>query len=158
MRRIVPPPIQLAGLVLVGLALSGCQTNSPRCQLAVSNVTEQPISNIVLTLGDVALHTTPSLEPHSEEYYKPTRALPSKDATIEWQKADGKTLAKRAPLEEKLGPKFRGRVFFQIDKNDNVQVFVVEDTNANQPVMPWGKPERWEGMVGIPGMSGEEDR
>jgi len=130
---------------------------SPRCQLAVSNVKDEPISNVVLTLGGVTRHASAELDPHSEAYYEPTRTLPDTEATVTWKNSAGETLSKRVSVERKLGRKFRGKVYFQINKDDTVQVFVAKDSSPKQAVMPWAKPENWEGTVGIPGLTGQED-
>lgn len=146
-----------AWLVVMGATLTGCQTTSPRYQLAVSNVTDQPVSNVILSVGSTTPHTTPALGPHSEVYYKPTRTLASRDAALTWKGPDGKVLSQTATVTGKFGKNFRGRIYFQISKSNDVQVFVVKDPFAKAPVMPWGKPESWEGTVGIPGLTGGEE-
>jgi len=144
-------------LTIIALGLSGCVTTSPRCQVAVSNVKDEPVSDVVLTLGGVTRHTAPKLNPHSETYYEPTRVLSSREATVTWRNRDGETFSRRVTVEEKMGSKFRGKVYFQINKGDTVRAYVSPDKGSDEPLMPWGKPETWEGSVGFPGLPGQED-
>ncbi len=159
-RRVTCPVRRLAGpLLLLALGcLTGCvTTRTPRCQLAVGNAGTQTVHDVELVLGPQAQpYRTAVVPAQGEVYFPPTPALASRRATLVWKDAAGVAHSSTLDVTQPMRRDFRGRVYFQIDAAQATQVFVQPDRDKGEPVMPWGRPEKWEGTIGLPGLTPDE--
>ena len=149
--------VVLLGLMSLAIPmLSGCVTTGPRCQVAVSNVSPTPLANLRVAFTNGTEFAVDSLPAQSDRYFKPAKRLPGRNVTLSWQREGGKSHSHAVTLDRQAVRGFRGRVYFQIDALDRVEAFVLPDLDDGASPMPWGKPENWEGTIGIPGLTGEE--
>ncbi len=144
-----------SGLVLA-LAVSlagGCA--SGRVRLAVNNVGESPLLDIVvLSDSEILLHarrlTRLSATPEVR-----LSAPPTGETVVQWTGADGITRRRKVVAGEPVPARFRGVFLVQIGREDDVRLFVIPERSADKQDIPWARPESWEGYPGIPGLTHE---
>jgi hypothetical protein len=145
-----------AAALMATSLLTGCVSRGPRCQFAVSNVGAMPLTQVALTVGDSLKYRSPSIPPKAIVNYRPLRPPVPRTALLAWVSPDGNTVSREVKIGKGVSKRFRGRVFFEVDEEQQVKVFVLPDLSEEGDPLPWGKPESWEGTVGIPGLSSQE--
>jgi len=76
-----------------------------------------------------------------------------KSLLVSWKTKENKSVSRKVTLKGNIPQSFRGRIYFQIGTNETVKPFIMPDTNDTSADMPWAKPESWEGIPGIPGLT-----
>ncbi len=148
--------IQAFGVVLVGSLLTGCVSTGPRCQFAVSNVGETPLQNVSLKVGADLEYASPSIPPKAIVNYRPLQPPIPRTAVLAWMSPDGTAVSHEVKIGKGVTKRFRGRVFIEVDEKQQVKSYVLPDLYEDSGILPWGKPESWEGTVGIPGLNTRE--
>ena len=143
------PLVFLASALLL---TSGCALTS-RCRVTVGNASENTVKDVVVTADKDGLSRVTKVEPRtSAPYWEMDRDIP-KSVLVSWKTKEEKTVSRKVALQGNVPQTFRGRVYFQISKGDEVKPFVMPDTNDTSADMPWARPESWEGIPGIPGLT-----
>jgi hypothetical protein len=140
------------------LLAAGCVSTGPRCQFAISNVGEDEMCDVVLRAPDGQVYRTGTIPARAEANYVPTDLPVGGDAAVDWKGPDGTPLSRAVALSKPVPRSFRGRVVYERDATNAVKAFVLEDLSEKASPLPWGKPESWEGTVGIPGMMPDDGR
>ena len=131
---------------------SGCAISS-RCRITVGNATENIVTDVVVKADQDVLYQITSVKPRaSAPYWDMDRDIP-KSLLVSWKEKDNKSVSKKITLKGDIPESFRGRVYFQIGRDGEVKPFITPDTNDTSTDMPWNKPESWEGIPGIPGLT-----
>ena len=140
------------------LAAAGCATRGPWCQFAISNVGENAMTDVVLQAADGQTYRSGAIPARSEANYKPTSVPAGNSATLAWKGPDGAPFSKTVAFGKPIARDFRGRIVYERDATNNVAAFLLPDLSETASPLPWGKPESWEGTVGIPGLTPDDSR
>ena len=139
-------------LLLVTMLLSGCALSN-RCRMTVGNASKYVITDVTVQVQNEILYQAekiPSRTSASDEKMK--RNIPQ-SLRVSWKTHDHQSRSKTVTLQGEIPQSFRGRIYFQISQNDNVKSFITPDSQDTSADMPWAKPESWEGVPGIPGLT-----
>ena len=146
----------LCGALFAVALLSGCVSTGPRCQFAVSNVGETPLRQVSLKVGDSLDYSSPSIPPKAIVNYRPLQPPVPRRALLAWVSPDGSAVSREARIGKGVTRRFRGRVFFEVDEEQQVKVYVLPDLKTDSDPQPWNTVQSWEGSVGIPGLTSYE--
>ncbi|MDI6775488.1 MAG: hypothetical protein QME60_08920 [Verrucomicrobiota bacterium] len=134
---------------------SSCASVGPACYVAVSNITDSPVSAVSVAAGDVTFYDARALPARQAGAYRRCVIATPKTSVLTWTTADGQTRRQTLKADKPIPPDFRGRLFFQIEGTNTARCLVVPDPDGASCDMPWTRPEKWEGFPAIPGLTRE---
>jgi hypothetical protein len=95
-----------------------------------------------------------SLSAHtSQGNTKRIKGAAPKSSLIRWKSGD-RSYEKAFKPEKTLPERFQGHITLEFKSADKVLLFSQAGPDAEDPLMPWGTPEEWEGAPSIPGLTG----
>lgn len=144
-------------LALVCVLLAGCLSARGRCRVAVANAGDQEIASVVVRDDTGNTYAFTSLAPDAIGQQMRLQSDMSARVMLEITGPDGVSSSKVVRLDRAIPHTFDGRILFQIGSENRVRTFVMpRDRAADQGVMPWAVPPTWQGVPGIPGLTGQE--
>ena len=146
-----------AGALLL-LTAAGCATRGPQCQFAVSNVGEDEMRDVILKAANGVTYRSGAIPSQAEANYRPTPLRVGDAATLTWKAPDGASFARTVAIVKPVVKGFRGRIVYERDATNTVTAFVMPSRTKDDVILPWGRPESWEGTVAVPGLTPEEGR
>lgn len=137
--------------------MSACVTTRPSgYKLVVGNATNKAVSNVAVDFGGTPVSAIPALKPNAFQASPRMSVAHPASARLTWTNAAGQPRAATIKAQKVLPSDFAGVVYYQIQPDDTVKVFIEAAASGPQSDLPWSKPENWEGVPGIPGLSAPE--
>ncbi|MFO1490542.1 MAG: hypothetical protein U1F87_06425 [Kiritimatiellia bacterium] len=133
---------------------TSCVSHTPSgYALVVANATPAVIRGVSVEFNGGQVCGLPELQPGA--FSSPARMSVAhpQTATLRWSDAAGTARVATIRAQKALPANFAGKVFYDIQPDDSVKVFVEAAEASAQSDLPWNKPENWEGVPGIPGLT-----
>jgi hypothetical protein len=121
-------------------------------QIKVGNATDHSVSNVWVSAGTERIYGTPAIAPHTAGPTYVGPAVAPTNVQVTWQSPAGEHQSRQVD-NRAAGPDFHGCLFYQINRDGNVQLYPMPAEAAKKSDLPWGMPQRWEGAPGIPGFN-----
>ena len=145
--------VLLSAAILIACGTS-CVSNTPSGYvLVVANATPAVIRGVSVEFNGGQVCSIPELPPGSFLPSARMSVAHPQSATLRWSDAAGKAKAATIRAQKALPANFAGKVYYEIKPDDSVKVFVDAAQASAQSDLPWNKPENWEGVPGIPGLT-----
>lgn len=136
---------------------SACVSTRPSgYKLVVGNATDKAVGDVAVAFGDALVCSIPGLKANAFQASPRMSMSHPASARLTWTNAAGQPRTATIKAQKVLPPDFAGVVYYQIQPDDTVKVFIEAAASGPQSDLPWSKPENWEGVPGIPGLSAPE--
>lgn len=137
--------------------VSACVSSRPSgYKLVLGNATDKAVSNLAVDFGGTSVCAIPGLAPNAFQASPRMSMAHPASAKLIWTNAAGQPRSATIKAQKVLPSDFAGVVYYQIQPDDTVKVFIEGAASGPQSDLPWSKPENWEGVPGIPGLSAPE--
>ena len=133
---------------------TSCVSSTPSgYALVVANATPAVIRGVSVEFNGGAVCSFTELQPGAFLTSARMGVAHPQSATLHWSDAAGKARSATIRAQKALPANFAGKVYYDIQPDDSVKVFVDAAQASAQSDLPWNKPENWEGVPGIPGLT-----
>lgn len=140
--------------LFMGLFLVACQTSGPQFNLVLSNASNADVSDVEVLLDGKPAYQVARLLAHTNQgNTKRIKGVAPKASLIRWKSGD-RSYEKAFKPEKTLPDSFQGHITLEFKSADKVLLFSQAGPDTEDPLMPWGTPEEWEGAPSIPGLTG----
>jgi len=143
--------ISFAAVLVMGWA--GCVTAKPSFRVHVSNFSEVSVRQLRVNLGTEVAHQQDQLDVNQAVTIPARRGAIPEDVVVHWTDQEANSWTQRVPLRNRLPAMFRGDVQLEIRAGGDLKVFIQASDDREESLMPWARPESWEGAPSIPGLS-----
>lgn len=140
-------------LILLLLGAASCRSSRSTNGITVANLSPTALHNVLITAHDQVLVSIPYLASQETATTQRHSGPLPQSVHVSWQQQE--THSQTVQIQPAAPNDFQGRIYYQIKSPDDIRVFLLPATSAQNHSMPWGKPESWEGSISLPGMSGE---
>jgi len=141
-------------LLILGVSVVGCATTGGGFDLTVSNNSDAKVKEVEVVLDGRLAYRVDQLKPR-EIMVDPisVRASGPRESLVRWRTEKGETVEKRFAPEKPLPRNFKGKL--DMEFRSAVEVVMYSDLMENREgsLIPWARPEDWEGAPTIPGLS-----
>ena len=152
MKRLLP----LIAAAAMACASACVSTRPSGYKLVLGNATDKAVSNLAVDFGGASVCAVPALKANAFQASPRMSVAHPASAKLTWTNAAGQPRTATIKAQKVLPSDFAGVVYYQIQPDDTVKVFIEAAASGPQSDLPWSKPENWEGVPGIPGLSAPE--
>ncbi len=152
MKRFLP----LLAAATLACASACVSTRSSGYKLVLGNATDKPVGNLAVDFGGTTVCTIAALPANAFQASPRMSVAHPATARLSWSNDAGQPRSATILSHKVLPPDFAGVVYYQIQADDTVKVFIEAAASGPLSDLPWSKPENWEGVPGIPGLSAPE--
>ena len=144
-------------LLFMCLLLAGCIKLQGRCRLFVWNGSDESVSSVVVRGTNNTNYVFMDIQPNNSSALSKAKADIGPKVRLEVKTEGGTKFEQTVDLGRPIPKAFRGRILFQIEKDNTVKVFVLpKRKDSGDGELPWAVPPVWQGVPGIPGLSGRD--
>ena len=146
----------LISLLTLVLSAVGCKTTGGGFDLTVSNNSDAKVKDVEVILDGRVAYSVDQLKPR-EIMGEPitVRAAGPRESLVRWKTENGKVLEKQFAPEKPLPRNFKGKLDMEFTSATEVAMFSDLMENREGSLIPWARPEAWEGAPTIPGLSSQ---